>query len=81
MRLNSCTLLGELPEDELDECCAVVRGRAQARRDRHGEPLLRHRDPIDNPAARFSYRTGTVEVKVISSGKIVQIDALAISRT
>ena len=30
---------------------------------------------------RFSYRTGTVTIKVLSSGKLVQLDGLGISRT
>lgn len=31
--------------------------------------------------APFSYRTGTVTLKVLSSGKLVQVDALGLSRT
>jgi len=31
--------------------------------------------------APFSYRTGTITVKVLSSGRLVQIDGVALSRT
>jgi hypothetical protein len=30
---------------------------------------------------KFTYRTGTVTVKVLTSGKTIQIDGLALSRT